>query len=127
MAEHTIELTSLSHKELTSLLGIVRKEWVKRNREKYLKECFVVGDIVKFRGIRKSVYHSRLAHHPDAPVYFGYVASAHIQRTGRIQTYIISYSEGDEEHKVSRGIRQVERPTSEEERSFILVDNVRKV
>jgi hypothetical protein len=122
-----INLEELSHQEITSLLGIVRKEWVRRNKEKYLAECFKVGDVVKFRGIRKTAYDRKLSHRPDAPIYYGYIKRAQIQRTGRIQTYLITYYEGDEEEVVARGIHQVEKPTEDEIRGFVLISSVRKI
>jgi hypothetical protein len=120
-----IDLTKLSYEQLTQLQTRVRKEWVARNKKRYTSECFPVGSIVKFRGKRLGIYHAKLRHAEDGDVYFGEVTRAQIQRTGRIQVYLIKYLENTEEKVIARGIRQVEKPTEEEIKGYTFTQSVR--
>ena len=120
-----MNLEELNYKQLTKLQTAVRREWVSRNKQIYLAECFKVGDIVKFKGKKIGTYNSRFRHAIDGDIYFGEVIGAQVQRTGRIQVYRIQYVDGDELKTTARGIRQVEAATEAEAQAFKLIKRVK--
>lgn len=122
--------SSLNHREYMQFYTLVRREFVARNREKYSRECFKAGDVVKFRRdeLAFSGYQHRNKHSPTGEVMFGIVHSANFQRSGRIQRYTILFVEGSawkSPEKTTRGVKQVESVTDEEARVTRLLHNVR--
>lgn len=131
-----IDLKAFEYKDFVKFHTAVRKEYVLRNNEKYTRECFKVGDAVKFKRATKdsAKWPSRSNRHdPDGETILGVVVSADVQRSGRIQKYNIQYAEpyalalGAELNKTARGIHQVEAATEEEARSVKLLHDVRRI
>jgi len=125
----------LDYKEFQQAYTLVRREFVARNRDKYSRECFKVGDVVKFwRASKLALAMSRWSdrankHDPAGEVLFGVVTAAKITRSGRIMRYHIQFVEGTAwtaPSSTTRGIRQVATATEEETRVTKLLHNVRK-
>ena len=125
----------LNYREYVQFHTLVRKEFVSRNREKYTRECFKIGDVVKFWRTKKlatgvSHWHSRTNRHDLAgDVLFGVISEASVTRSGRIMRYHIQFIEGgslDAPSSIARGVRQVAAATADETRITKLLHNVRK-
>lgn len=131
-----IDLKSFEYRDFVKFHTQVRKEYVLRNKEKYTRECFKAGDVIKFKRATKegkgTHWHSpRNRHDPSGEVVLGVITSAQIQRSGRIQKYNIEYAEpgltGTDLCITARGIHQVEAVTEEEARSVKLLHDVRRI
>lgn len=133
--KNLLDLSKYTHKEISRLHAQVRKEYVKRNRDKADIEGFEIGNVVKIYHKTKSVksYWSSLSRHdPEGEVRFGVVTKVVGRRDGFIQNYLIKVYTDDESKEgrdytsVSRGSRQVEAVTKEEERACRLVHTVKE-
>jgi hypothetical protein len=126
-----IDFKVIGYRDFIKFHTKVRKEFVLRNKEKYTRDCFKVGTVVKFKrtAVGRSVtpWGTRNNRHdPAGEELYGIITSANVQRSGRIQKYNIEFANGLELDRTARGIHQVEAVTEEEARATKLLHDVKR-
>ena len=131
MKAEDLDLSKFDYVELGRLHRRTKKEWVKRNKEKYTNECYKVGDIVKIKRGKKATWSSyRRKHSPDGEETIGRISRSNVHRDGRIRDYLVDILNSELEegvHSEFRGTTQVEKASEEEKRNFKFACDIRGV